>query len=180
MGNGGHLVKWLYTGIRAHAAITLTALRNKWASDSDTEITDKAWSAILEHPKRVSRNAKLKFIQTMVLHRSYLTPQKIHKMYPEAQHCCPRCKGDEADFTHMLWSCPQLQNYWKDIPEVLNEITHLLIPNDILACLVGPRKRTSTSKVQMRFQGLALILSIRNLTMRWKSPRCPSLNTWQS
>lgn len=101
MGNGGHLVKWLYTGIRAPAAVTLTTLRTKWAADTNTEITDKAWGYILEHPKKVPQNAKLKFIQTMVLHRSYLIPQRIHRMFPDAQHCCPRSRGDDADFiTH--------------------------------------------------------------------------------
>lgn len=87
MGNGGHLAKWLYTGIQAHAAVALTTLRIKWSEDTGTELTDKAWANMLEHPKWVSRNAKLKFIQTMVLHRSYLTPLRIHRMFPEAQHC---------------------------------------------------------------------------------------------
>lgn len=180
MGNGGHLVKWLHTGIRAHAAINLDAMRTKWAEDTDTQITDKAWQSILEHPKRVSCNTKLKFLQTMILHRSYLTPHKIHRMFPDAHHHCPHCKSEHADFIYMFWSCSCLQDYWKGIHNTLAAVTHLLIQDNALACLMGLRKRTTTQKTQLRFQDLSLILAIRCLTIQWKSPRCPSLTSWQT
>lgn len=106
MGNGAHLVRWFYKGLHTHVAPTLSPLRAKWAEDAATEITDKAWDQIIGHPKRVSRNARLKFIQSMILHRAYLTPHKIHRMFPEAQHQFPHCKADEADFLHCSGPVP--------------------------------------------------------------------------
>lgn len=57
MGNGKHLVRWLYRGIRTHASITLLPLKEKWTESTGMEISDKAWDQIIEHPKRVSLNA---------------------------------------------------------------------------------------------------------------------------
>lgn len=54
MGNGAHLVRWFYKGIRTHVAPTPSPLRPKWSEDTATEITDKAWEQIIGHPKRVS------------------------------------------------------------------------------------------------------------------------------
>lgn len=127
----------------------------------------------------MSRNARLKFIQSLVLHRAYLTPHKIHRMFTEAQHQCPRCKADEANFLHMLWSCPHLLDYWNHIRRCISEVTHITITENALECLVGLRKRSKALKVRLRFLDLALILAIRNITMRWKSPRSPTVLSWQ-
>lgn len=114
----------------------------------------------------------------MILHRSYLTPSRLHRMFPDTPHHCPRCRGDAADFTHMIWSCPRLMPYWYNIRQHINTVTQMVVSDNILDCLLGLRKRTTTNKVQLKFQDLSLILAIRTITINWKSPRPPSLSTW--
>lgn len=179
MGTGAHLVRWLYKSIRTHVSTTLLALRETWAEDGLEEITDAAWTQILEHPRRVSRNTRLKFIQAMILHRAYLTPHKLHCMYPDTQHQCPRCKLREAGFLHMLWSCPGLTYYWTTIRQTITALTQLEIKHNPLECLLGLRKRSKIQKVYLRFIDLALILAIRNITIRWKSPKSPDTMHWK-
>lgn len=122
MGNGGHLVQWLYHGIRTQAATPLQALRDKWNVDLDRELRDKEWNTIVEYPRKVSRSAKFKFIQLMIVHRAYLTPSRLHKMFQTTTDNCPRCQEHNTDLIHILWSCSRLQHFWKGVHEMLKEI----------------------------------------------------------
>lgn len=47
MGKGKHLVKWLTTGLRTHASISLAALKTQWEGDVGKEISDDTWTKIL-------------------------------------------------------------------------------------------------------------------------------------
>lgn len=49
----------------------------------------------------------------------------------------------------------------------------------MLACLLGFRRRPKGTKARHRFLGLALILAIRTLTRRWKSPKAPTVQVFQ-
>lgn len=106
MGRGSHLTRWLYRGTRTHAAVTLQTLREKWTTGLGRDLTGKEWGSLLEYPRKVSRNPKFKFIQLIIAHRAYLTPHKLHKMFPDTTDACPRCHTPNADLLHMLWNCP--------------------------------------------------------------------------
>lgn len=141
MGRGRHLIKWLYVGIRTHAALELTALRNTWAEDIGRDISDKEWSGLLAYPKSVSRNAKFKFIQTMVFHRAYLALNRLKRMFPYTQHHCPRCQSEEADLIHMLCVCPRIREYWNSVRQYRSSATQREIGNTVEDCILGLYKR---------------------------------------
>lgn len=160
MGNGGHLVRWLYKGMRLAAGTLLHSLREKWTVELGKELTDKEWEGMLEYPRKTSRNPKFKLIQLMMVHRAYLTPYKINKMFPEASDCCPRCQAPQAQLLHMIWDCPKLANYWCEVHKLLgNIVTHnnMNTPEySILGVgLTGKNKKGPGCK----FMNLALLLA---------------------
>lgn len=123
MGNRSHITRWLYRGIREVVDPPLITLKHKWDTDLDRIVTDAEWKKILEFPRKSSRNPKFKFIQLMISHRAYLTPSRIHSIYPEASDECPRCHAPNAIFFfHMLWNCPKILQYWSDIHIILHGI----------------------------------------------------------
>ncbi len=68
---------------------------------------------------------RLGLIQFKVLHRVHSSKARLAGMYPGLDAACDRCYFSPADLTHMLWSCPSLDNYWalvfKTISEALGE-----------------------------------------------------------
>lgn len=123
MGNRSHITRWLYRGIREVVDPPLITLKHKWDTDLDRIVTDAEWKKILEFPRKSSRNPKFKCIQLMISHRAYLTPSRIHTIYPEASDECPRCHAPNAIFFfHMLWNCPKILQYWSDIHIILHGI----------------------------------------------------------
>lgn len=104
---------------------SLTPLKHKWDNDLDMILTDTEWRRVLEFPRKSTRNPKLKFIQLMITHRAYLTPSRLHSMYPEASDECPRSHVPNAKLFHMLWSCPRIKNYWLEIYNMLHGIAPL-------------------------------------------------------
>lgn len=180
MGDGAHLVRWLTNGIRTERLDTLQPLRGKWERDIEHTFTDKQWERILEFPKKTSRNPKFKLIQLMILHRAYLTPRRLHLMFPESENVCPRCHTPDAGFIHMLWDCPRLGHYWSVVHAVLQTTTLTTHNNTLEYYLLGlPPKKAKNTPVT-RFLNLALLLAKRNITMRWKSKSAPSLLNWQT
>lgn len=111
MGRGRNLTRWLYRGIRTHAATSLQVLRDKWNADLQRDLTDKEWAHLIEYQRTVSRNPIFKFIQLMIVHCAYLTPRRLHKMFPGTSDTCPRCHAPNADLLHMLWNCPRIAPY---------------------------------------------------------------------
>lgn len=127
MGTGAHLVKWITHGIRTERPDTLQSLREKWEGDTGRAFTDREWDTILGFPRKVSRSPKFKMIQLMLLHRAYLTPRRLHIMFPGTSDSCPRCLTSTAGLIHMIWDCPKLGHYWTAIHDILQttaQMTH--------------------------------------------------------
>lgn len=48
-------------------------------------------------------------------HRWYMTPLRMHKMFPEVGDHCWRCKKKMEDLKYIWWACEKLQEFWKRI-----------------------------------------------------------------
>lgn len=180
MGNGAHLTRWITHGICTERAISLQPLRDKWECDANRTFTDKEWGRILEYPRKVSRNPKFKFIQSMLLHRAYLTPRRLHTMFPNATDECPRCHTPPAGLVHMLWSCPKLGHYWSTVCGILKTVSPVRHNDTLEYCILGLGPRDKNGSAVARFANLALLLAKRNITSHWKSTRAPSLQDWHT
>lgn len=137
MGHGRHLVCWLYRGLMEHLHIPLRPLRQKWETVFLRDLDYREWVLMVEHPRKVSSYCRLKVIQLFILHHAYLTPKALQKMYNTASSSCPRCPTQEADFIHMVWSCPVLRGYWMEVTLELYTLAERAPWDAIEACLLG-------------------------------------------
>lgn len=110
MGEGSHIVHWLVEALLAHTLQPMVKLRMYWETDRGRPGSEKEWSIILASSTLISRNAKFKLIHTYIIHRAYLSPDKINKYFNIATSTCPRCHQIDANLLHMLWSCPPLKH----------------------------------------------------------------------
>lgn len=54
---------------------------------------------------------------------TYLSPRRLHNINTMQDPRCPRCQYMEADFIHMVWRCPTIEDYWTGVVEQLSRVT---------------------------------------------------------
>lgn len=114
----------------------------------------------------------------MVLHRAYLTPNRLHTMYPGASDSCLRCQAPQAKLFHLLWNCPRIIHYWSEIHRILHGIAPMAGGDSPEHCLLGVGTRNKKSGPSCKLINLALIQAKRNITMRWKATKAPNRTDW--
>ena len=164
--------------MRTETALPFPALRMRWDADLEAPLTDRKWSQALCHAKEISRNMRLRFTQINYLHRTYLTPHRIAKMYAGAGATCPRCGHQDADFIHMVWSCPVIALAWQTMADILSMVVGAPIVLSPESCLLGIRPVSKQNKCKNKLTNLAFALFKRLIAMHWKSQLAPKIDLW--
>lgn len=112
-----------------------------------------------------------------ILSRWYLTPHRLHKMFPNTPSNCWRCNDNDGSFLHIWWSCPKIQEFWKTIHRYTQQISKIFIEFSPAQLLLhhsfAPRK--------LYFKSLAMhMINAAKLCIpcHWKSPELPSVKEW--
>ncbi|KAJ1105971.1 hypothetical protein NDU88_003374, partial [Pleurodeles waltl] len=145
----------------------LRSLRGGWEGTVGRELTDSEWKKILAYPRMVSRNTRLRYLQYNYLHRTYLTPHRLFRIYGGSPATCPRCGGGGANFDHMVWTCPVIQTGWKEMLTTLTELLEVELRPSPEMCLLGLGPTALRGKVKGRFLDLTLALYKRLISRGW-------------
>lgn len=105
-----------------------SALKSTWEADLNASFTEREWSRILLNFKKMSRELKTRLIQFMILNRIYWTPSKLYKVKLIQTRECWRCHNGEGTLSHMLWSCPKIQDFWSEIHKNVTKIIARDVP----------------------------------------------------
>jgi hypothetical protein len=109
----------------------------KWHDDLGLIVEDEKWGMLFLDAQRLSFNTRHKMMQLNILHRVYFTPESLYKTNSKHEECCPRCKTGVGTLIHMFLSCPELSNCWKDIIQILSQVTNMTVPLDHSLALLG-------------------------------------------
>lgn len=171
----------IYHLISSLQGVTLDKLRNDWAEELGTEISDTVWEYAQNKVNGTSSCARLSLIQFKVLHRTYYTKLKLSKIYPNMEDRCERCNSPAAGMTHTFWSCSKLVEFWSGVCETLNDAFGTNVqPTAELAIfgVVDPELPLTTT--QENAFAFGSLLARRRLVLKWKSPHPPKASTWLS
>lgn len=116
--------------------------------------------------------------QLYIIHKSYLTPSRIAKFSPDQNPNCPRCSSNPCSFYHLLWSCPDIQNYWAQIITFLHDHMGSPIPLDPKLCLLGLFPDTAMDKYLAIFLGETLFCARKLVAKRWMRTASPTIRDW--
>lgn len=109
--------------------------KSKWEKDLEYLFTDDEWETMCEKAQTLSFNSRHKLIQFNVIHRVYYTPIRLNTFKSTYSELCPRCEVDRGTLLHMLWSCPDLEDYWKGLLEIIAIGTN--VPREPRLILLG-------------------------------------------
>lgn len=180
MAGGRKFVTHLYRALREDKKTGPLKIEDKWQRVCPQEITPRDWEKIHESVRKVSVCNRFKQIQYNMIHMTYLTPRRLHTIDSARDPHCPRCRSAQADFPHMVWTCPTIQRYWMTVLEDLTRITGWTIALDPRACLLGLILRDPKRKTSRRFLVLGLVIAKRRIAIHWLTQQGPLVAKWRT
>lgn len=84
----------------------------------------KVWANIRE----ASRNPDHQQIHFNYVHRTYLTPCKLHYIKPISNHCNLCSMKASGTSLHMMWNCPPVLGFCSKMAAKLSELVSVIIP----------------------------------------------------
>ena len=131
-------------------------------------------------PREIAISARLRLIQTKFLHMSYKSPRQIHRAYPTYSPACPKCAEDQADFIHMVWTCPKLKCYWSRVGRELSRVLEHEIDLTPKIALLGILFAVGDTRAKRTFIGIATILAKRDIAKHWMGKNPPTIKEWST
>ena len=127
----------MYDLLRSYTTVDTQDAKRKWESDLEVEITDEDWCEIFENAKKISVCNRAWSIQLRTILRLQISPSLRHKMNPTLSPLCLKCKMEEGNYIHCIWSCHKIKRYWCDVVQQLNEIFDMEFEPDPMCLILG-------------------------------------------
>ena len=124
-----------------------------------------------QSPGQCSYSMRHKLSLFNMLHRTYYTPDKLHKMNCELSFLCWRCKKQKGtSYQYVLVLC-LLTFIWDSLIEILTLSLNMLIPKLPRLCLLGTNNTHPWTKFNKKYIDLAFIAVIKCI-------RLPFIGNW--
>ena len=109
--------------------------QTKWMTELQNE-EQLNWSYLYSLPFKCRINARTKYFQYQILHRSLITNRKLHQFSLIPSDKCNFC-GEVETITHLLYECPEVKKLWDQIIKWINNSTREKTLNDKCSILLG-------------------------------------------
>lgn len=132
------------------------------------------WDDVWEAPFRCLVSTRDCLIHYTFLHRIYLTPTRLARIYRGQLSLCWRCSAPFANFLHIFGECPYIKLYWQEIVICIQSVTSILISLLVELCLVellATTRAIHTLLTHLLFYARKLII------LSWKKSAAPTLVT---
>lgn len=96
---------------------TLDSVYRVWAVDLNMEPAEleQSWNRVCMAAIKTSICPKLRFFQYRLTHRKLTTNYLRSKYDASASPLCIFCNYHNETVSHMLWHCPKVQSFWKNL-----------------------------------------------------------------
>ena len=86
----------MYNQMSNYSKVSIDHIKTAWEEDLGLELTEDEWNDAQRRVHSSSICARHGLIQMKILHKAHLSKVKIHKMYPDADPLCDRCRVSPA------------------------------------------------------------------------------------
>ena len=167
-----------YGLLRANSTMNTLDTKRKWERDLGVEIADEDWCEIFENAKKLSVCNRAWSVQLRTIHRLQISPSLRHKMNPSLSPLCLKCKIEEGDYFHCIWSCHKIERYWLSVVRQLNEIFNMEFELDPLYLILGLPDRRIINKSHKRLFNLLTYAARKNILLSWINEKPPTKKEW--
>ena len=169
----------IYNTLLNHHSSSLTPLKNIWQKDMGCVFDEDQWDIICQNVfsslscnKIIEQNYKF-------MHRIYLTPLRISKMFPNSSPRCHRCKTCIGSIMHVFWECKELKQFWKAVHDLTTKVVEAPLVLTPTLCLFGTElDKTLDTTCKKRIVIMSYIAK-KCILLNWNQHRPPSFNLFK-
>lgn len=177
--NVDRILSSLYLRVSLETDSQGTRLFKKWKLDVPS-LTDDDWEEGIEQYIPLMKSARDRYIQLKLFHQAFYTPQRLAKIYSSYSDRCPKCNTDTGTFLHVVWSCPLIQQFWREVVQSINSIGNLAITLDPRVLLLGICDTLTTNTHKRLFIFYALFYARKAILIKWKQADPPTVGQWKT
>lgn len=147
---------------------------------SQFELWDELWDKLCYRCYKGINSQQWKEFDWKIKIRYFHTPLVISNLVkdPSASLCWRQC-GETGDHTHILWDCPVILAYWKNIKEEMEKIVKREVPSNVRFFLLGIISVDVFNADQRYILRVLLLIAKKNITVKWKSVKPPTVTEWK-
>lgn len=148
----------------------------KWETDLQISFTTIQKQNMVALSLKSSICTTIQETNYKILTRWYLTPSRLHIMFPGTSKHCWRCQKDEGTLLHIFWSCTKLKNFWTMVRSISQKFMDYQIPNDPAFFLLHVSSITPKKYKKSILRHLTTAKSC--IPVLWKQQSPPSISMW--
>ncbi len=132
--NKGH-VSVMYSSLLEQTQPPLT-VTTVWNTDCPEPSIN--WDNVWRNVQRTSQNLNNKLVNINIIYRTYLTPKRRYEMKIATSPNCTLCSLNQTGtFLHVMWECPTVHAFWREVAGSLSELFQLEINSTPQSMLLG-------------------------------------------
>lgn len=159
----------------------ISALKTIWEKDLNLSWEAEEWENIFKNIKLMSRDAKIRLMQFKIMHRFYWTPSRLYRLGLSQTPNCWRCKSEQGDLIHVLWSCDKVQEFWERICENICQVSGTQIPLSPRVFVLGEGSiLPGGDKYIKNWVQTSLMIGRQILLRNWKTEGVPPFREWSA
>ena len=108
--------------------------QNKWVIKLENNYLN--WKYLYKLSTQCKLNARSKYFQFQILHRSLITNKKLHQFKIRDNELCDKC-GNIENISHLLYECIGTRDLWTKLETWLNSIMAKPVKTDLNSILLG-------------------------------------------
>lgn len=120
-------ISWFYTYLQSCSKFNKTTSMLNWEKDLQAIYSHKEWSSASLSILKASHCTN-HWELAMKLHRSYLTPIRLNRIFVRSSDRCWRDCGDIGTLLHIMFGCRCLRSFWNTVAGLIVRVTGLIFP----------------------------------------------------
>lgn len=140
-----------------------------------TSFWDKIWTKIRKSSRAASTTQTLFFIYNRLL----LSLVTLHKRFPNTPDMCWMCLVPQANLFHMLFLCPRVHIFWRQVWSQINLIFDTNFPFSFLHIFLGSLSSIcENNELNVKVIDLLMAIAFQQITSNWKDFTKISYKAW--
>jgi len=91
---------------------------------------------------------------------------------------CLRCKQHVGTYVHLIWLCPEVNNFWIEIGNQISSIIKCPIDLNPLICILGLHSASPVLNRHSRILSLLWYCTRLSILQQWMDSTTPSVSSW--
>ncbi|XP_054836708.1 deoxynucleotidyltransferase terminal-interacting protein 1 isoform X3 [Eublepharis macularius] len=154
--------------------------QSKWHQDCNTEKTQEKWEEIWSSSIFTSKVISIRLQTFKIIHRWHLTPKRLSTISSSCSPLCWKSCNEVGSFSHCWWGCPLIATFWKEILEVIKQITSYDIPLSPSIIFLDQWNIPQIPKAIRNLIAILLVAAKSATASVWKLKKVPTKEMWLS